>query len=160
MTILRRHFGLLVVRYVDDFLVVSPESSGVAARRVLEEVTDLFGIQLDPAKTVGPAIILVFLGLQVDVCLHGRRGMHGLPTEFVIQVPPNKRANYSSLIQKALDAWALSGGEASRLAGKLAFASTATFGRVGRAMLRPLYARARGASRDVFGYRLETALRW
>lgn len=92
---------------------------------------------------------LVILGLQISVC---PTGMHATPAAA-------KRHKWRSRIESALSSGSLRPGDASKLAGALSWAATAQFHRLGRALLRPLFAQSRGR-RCAIDSELRWALEW
>ena len=75
-------------------------------------------------------------------------GMDVLPSECGVrfQLNPEKAARYLDLIDAALEESFLSGGDAIKLAGKLMWATQHLFRRVGRAVIKPIFAQKRSFS--------------
>ena len=72
---------------------------------------------------------------------------------------PSKRTRWTEQIRNALADGHLNAGSASKLAGKLNFATQRLFRRLGRAMIRPVYAQASSSTGRVSA-RLREALDW
>ena len=72
-----------------------------------------------------------FLGVQLDVST----------TVAIVQPTPKRRAKLEALAQRHLDAGKFSPTEAGSFAGKAGFFDSITLGRVGRAALKPVFAR-------------------
>lgn len=91
--------------------------------------------------------------LGIDIALHA--GGIDLSPE------ASKRVKWSRQIKNALDNLSLTPGEASKLAGRLSWASQACFKRLGRALLYPLYRQQRARhSSFASDSDLALALRW
>ena len=71
----------------------------------------------------------------------------------------DKRAKWLERVRAALAAGELTAGAASKLAGALSWGASHQFRRLGRAMLRPLFAHAHGRSAKLSGDAL-SCLRW
>ena len=74
-------------------------------------------------------------------------------------VCPAKAGKWSEQIRLAVDTEHLDSGSAQKLAGRLNFASQHLFHRLGRAMIKPVYAQKTSGSGKV-GPRLLAALKW
>lgn len=72
---------------------------------------------------------------------------------------PKKRIKWIDCIKEALACGHLEAGSASKLAGKLNFATQHLFRRLGRAMIRPIYAQACSGT-GIVNARLREALEW
>ena len=100
---------------------------------------------------MGVGITMEYLG----VCMH--------PTIDGISFWPSasKIARWKHDIEQALISGVFSAGDASKLVGRLAFANQIIFKRVGRAMLRPLYAQQHKPLKNGrVGKLLELSLKW
>ena len=156
--IIRQRIGIPFLRYVDDLFTALPPMLAQQARVSLEEILDCLGFALAPEKTEGPSDSLTILGVQVVI--------EDKQARFFPE--PAKAARWITDIKAALNDNSLSPGEANKLAGRLNFASSTTFGRVGMAHIRPLYHRAHGrrgsSGRKLYQLHLDTpikkALRW
>ena len=92
---------------------------------------------------------LVILGVRVETNLVGATYVP----------PPEKIRQWILLIKRYLQLGILGAGEASKLAGRLNWASQEIFDKLGRALLVPIYAHMRSRS-SVIGWELKLALRW
>ena len=92
---------------------------------------------------------LVLLGVLVETNLVGATYVP----------PPEKLSEWILLIKYYLQLGILGSGEASKLAGRLNWASQEIFDKLGRALLVPIYAHMRSRS-SVIGWELKLALRW
>ena len=130
ITAILRNAGLPVLRYVDDLFLAVPRGMGDAAREALEMIVAALGWTLEPSKTEGPSREMVILGMHV-----------GYAGDGVIQIEPDARKAkvWISSIEDALASDELSATAAAKLAGRLLFARSAAFGRVGAAQLRRLF---------------------
>lgn len=79
--------------------------------------------------------------------------------QLTLQVCPDRLERLQAQIQSILLNNALQPMEAQKLAGKLVFLQTTTFGNVGRALTYPLYARAHGLGHDSEHVKLNHPLR-
>ena len=100
-------------------------------------------------KHVPLASIIVFLGAETD--FSRLQATHRV----WLGVTAERQGRLRESIAEILARGALSAGEASRLAGRLAFATSCAAGKFGRAVLQPLFARAAstdgGSSLGEFG---------
>ena len=92
---------------------------------------------------------LVILGMRIETNLAGA----------IFQPAPEKVLEWVALIRYYLELGILGAGEASKLAGRLGWASQHIFRKLGRALLVPIYAHMRSRS-SVIGWELKLALRW
>ena len=149
-------FGVVTFSYVDDFFWISPSdaSSGVDAAWIQglfkSVVSQLLGSLLDPTKDeTGQRVVL----LGLDVCLTAQASEWRLH--------PAKATEWLADICEALRSDWLVSSMASKLCGRLSFLNSFVFGRVGRALLRPLIWRqlqVKGSMR--LTSRLRSSLRW
>ena len=82
-----------------------------------------------------------------------------LPECVKFNLCPAKATRWNATIAEALDSRYLNSGDAQKLAGRLNFASQHLFHKLGRTMIKPVYAQKTSGSGEV-GKRLEEALRW
>ena len=129
---LAAHFLYLAfLRYVDDGFGCAFESSiETCAGQVARFIRCLLGPSAIADAKIGWGCNLVVLGLALQV---GESGLTARPST-------DKVRKWRAALQRALDSNRLTAGQASKLAGRLMWASTAMFRKLGRAMLRPLYA--------------------
>lgn len=110
---------------------------------------------------------LVILGIMVYRChvfsvtciMLSNVQVRSSELEVVFTICPKKRAKWLLQIQHALEADRLDAGSASKLAGRLNFATQRLFRRLGRAMVRPIYAQTSSTTGKI-GARLRDALEW
>lgn len=121
-----RHYGVQLVAYLDDFLVVG-RTYEECNRHVLDLINLLRRLGFDIAweKVVSPTQNLTFLGLQLD------------SISMQISLPESKLASLLDLIEQFLGAKRASKRELERLAGKLSYAAQVVLG--GRTYLRRLF---------------------
>ena len=92
---------------------------------------------------------LTILGIAVALRGHG----------VMLTADTVKIEKWSGQIRQCLASGKLTAGEASKMAGRLTWASQCTFRRVGRAFLYPIYRQQRSRKSGI-GRELELALRW
>ena len=126
-------FSLVVFSYVDDFFWISPQDvlSQVDAswvRGVGRVVSpELLGWKLDPSKDEhGDTVVL--LGLEIS--------LRSQASEW--RLNPDKSESWLAELYHVLDQEWLTPAAASKWCGRLSWLNSHIFGRVGRAMLRPL----------------------
>ena len=133
---LLRHLGrrLLFIplcRYVDDYFSVDREEVADHAMTCFARVVRaLLGASSVAERKLEAAMPLVVLGLQVMATEDG----------VDVQVSEEKAVQWSQSLEVAQATGLLASGDASKTAGRLSFAAQHTFARLGRAMLRPLFA--------------------
>jgi hypothetical protein len=142
---LRRLFAVPQYAYVDDFNRVAPRRHAALLQWTFGQVHSLLGIPLKEEKDHGPAAAIELLGLEV---LAAQRWAG-------LQLTEKRRAALQEATGTALRAQALPAREAARLGGQLGFATSALFGRFGRA-----YANTVSAHRGGWSPELENALQW
>ena len=152
--LLRELFGWTGGSYFDDFVTVEPRFCEGSGQEVLGAVMELLGLPVSAEKHVPLASIFVFLGVETD--FSRLQATHRV----WLGVTAERQGRLRESIAEVLAEGALSAGEASKLAGRLAFATSWAAGKFGRAVLQPLFARAAssdgGSSLGEFG--LEEAL--
>ena len=147
--ILKKKVGIPFFRYVDDLFTALPEKLAAQARKSLEDIIQACGFALAPGKTEGPSAILTILGILVTI---GDNSINLKPD-------PAKAQKWKGEIDAALKGNELTPGEAQKLAGRLNFATSTLFGKVGKAHLRPIYHRAHAAQRKHHSSRLYPSLK-
>jgi hypothetical protein len=138
-------FGVPVQNFFDDFWCAEPNETAESGFAAFSLLNELLGFTCKAAKDLPPSEAGELLGVWV------RLGA----APFWFEVLPLRRSRLLAQLQEILDADALHGGAARKLAGKLQFACLALFGRVGRAPLGAVYARAARCD----GVRLSPGLR-
>jgi hypothetical protein len=153
----RHAFCLVCGRYVDDFFVLEEEELLREAQEVFRWALQRLGIPLDPGKAAPKPDCprteeIELLGCEVvfvDAAGAGTWQMRMGPSEA-------KCREWAEQLRDCLRRGHLSSGEASKVAGRLSWAATWTWGQVGRAFVRPLFNWPGGA----LSKRLRRALRW
>ena len=93
----------------------------------------------------------LYLGIEITLS----------PSKITFGLTQNRLDKLQWHISDRLDRNHMSTSEASSLAGRLAFANTALFGRIGRAPLNPIFDRANAKSpRPILNQNLRNALLW
>ena len=133
--------GIPALRYVDDLFFAVPSCMGDVAKKCLVEAISLLGYHLEPSKTEGPASLMTILGVQIKV----------RPHSVVLAPDPLKAAKWIRDLQEALATNSLPPSQAAKMAGRLNFAASSVFGKLGSAHLRPLYARLHHSGRSAPG---------
>ena len=149
-SVMRRMLGIPCAHYYDDWATPSPGYAAKSDDDSLREFHRILGFLLDDDKWAKPAPGNPFLGVQYDFCQF-KQGVVS------IRIKPDRKRKIRAMISHALTSKCLSSGDASSLRGKLYFACTQAFGRVGRAALQPLVARQRSQHTHIDGA-LEQAL--
>lgn len=150
LEIARVKLHLPAFRYVDDYFAA--ERPGIMKHGLstfVRLVRALLGsTAIADAKTeAGRATVI--LGILVQSSCKGVR----------FNLCPKKAAKWSLQISTAIDTLHLDSGTAQKLAGRLTFATQHLFHKLGRAMIKPVYAQKTSGSGHV-GPRLLKALRW
>ena len=146
-------FAAVCGNYYDDHVVVEPAFAGCSAQEALLALAAACGFVFDVAdapvgKHVSMRPLFVYLGIRHDLSRCGE----GL---VFLRIVEARRVALVTDLRNILKRGSLSPGAASSLRGKLYFAVTTAYGRVGRAALQPILQRQEG--RDV-GHRLSPAL--
>ena len=125
-------FGIPLIGYFDDFGALIPYELSKDALDTFVEFCTTLGIHLKTRKTeVGWRII--FLGLQ---------GTFPCPKNdmtLTIRLPPMKARTWKVMLERIINAGSVTHKELESVIGRLSFTQTSVFGRIGRAMLAPLY---------------------
>ena len=128
-------FGAPLTHCVDDMICIEQQSSISCARTCWLAFAKLCGWLISMEKTPGAAQVFSVIGVSIDL----RPCPSGQPT---VMITKRRIQSVSSLLNSILVSQALTSGVAASLAGKLGFSLSATAGRFGRAMLRPILARS------------------
>ena len=148
--IARRVLFLPVLVYVDDFF--SPERP-VTMKHAMSVFARLVKLLLGPDAIASHKLecgcSLVILGMHVTPSREG----------VVFHLCQEKARKWCALIQEAIQRRLLEAGAAQKLAGRLNWAVQALFHRLGRAMLKAIYAQ-KCSQRGYVGDRLLVALEW
>ena len=143
---------LPVSRYVDDFFAVDrPQDVEHALSCFARLARAVLGEDALAHDKLEHGMPLDILGLQFEASANGIN----------VQVNEAKAQKWLRDIEQYLGGHKLSPGQASKLAGRLSFASQHTFKRLGRAMLRPMFQQAHAPlAGNRIGVELALALRW
>ena len=141
---------MLFPRFVDDYFAVErKESTAHALECFVRLVRALMGTEAIEDRKCDHGNPLTVLGVSVSV---KQEGFTFVPDEAKI-------LKWACQIKDALRCNRLTGGEASKMSGRLSWASQQIFRRVGRAMLYPLY-RQKRARHSTINEELRLALNW
>ena len=127
--------------YFDDHVMVEPSFAGDSAQLGLACMAHACGFLFDPDKHVSMAERFVYLGVQNDFS----RVPEGVS---VLRILPTRKAALVEACGGFLKSGAMSQGQAASLRGKLYFAATSAYGKVGRAALQPILQRQEGRGRS------------
>ena len=139
-------------KYVDDYyLVESAACVEVALECAADVMRAILGEQsLSPSK-IAWGNPLNLLGFSVQA----------FPTFAKFELSEDKRLKWLCSINEALESGVLSSNQAAQLGGRLAFAGTFLFRRLGRAMLRPLFAQQHKPTHGgIINRQMRMALAW
>ena len=145
-----RLFSLVLFFYVDDVFMADLRSSASQAKRTFRKVAELIGWSLDPEKSEGMCECIKVLGCAATVVPQGLKW----------RLADRKSQEWTEQLEGCLREGRLSSGVASKVAGRLNFAMSRVFGRIGRAWIRPLLWRQRRLTSASFNGRLRSALCW
>ena len=127
--------------YFDDHVMVEPDFAEGSAQQGLACVASACGFLFDPDKHVGMARLFVYLGVQNDFS----RVPQGVS---VLRILPERKETLVDACRDFLKSGSMSHGQAASLRGKLYFAATSAYGKVGRAALQPILQRQDGKGRS------------
>ena len=149
-SVARRVLNLALCQYVDDFFACEESSTAKHALDCLARIVDaIFGAgTLAPAKMdFGQSLIVLGVEIQLHV------------DHYVLKPSKAKMLKCLVVIREALARKHLPPGHAQKLAGRLRWACTHLFFRLGRAMMQPLYEQHSVPSGNI-GASLHLALEW
>ena len=124
-------FDVVVFIYVDDCFIVEPHDTLQSAWDAFHTVCQMLGLSLEPAKGQPPARKLHLLGADIALTAEG---IHA-------SFPDRKRHDLLNDLKQVLKYNQLNPAQAAKLRGRLGFAQSFVFGKLGRALLHPLTAR-------------------
>ena len=124
-------FGIYLAKYVDDCYSLEPNITCVTAFHVVKDVCDLLGFKLELRKESPPMTCFNLLGAALTLGDH----------RVTAALPERRKLDLVCELRSILSANKLSPGRAAKIRGKLGFAQSLLFGRMGRAHLAPLSAR-------------------
>ena len=146
----RKVLDLAVLRYVDDFFCAARRGE---AQRSMQFFARLVRVLLGPSA-VSERKLAAGNPLEVLGVIAGIEA-----SEIVFFPSPDKVIAWLAVLEHALETGRMHPGEAGKMAGRLCWASSHLFRRMGRAMLRPLYKKAHGVG-SAIGPELRRALLW
>ena len=120
------------LHFVDDFGGVEPSSTALSAFNSFNDFFHSLGLQMKTKKAAPPNRVQRLLGVIIEVESDGVR----------LSPCPERVAKLQITIQHALQSNQLSPEEAQKLAGKMVFLQTTSFGQLGTAATHCLYSRA------------------
>ena len=124
--------------FVDDFTAIEDILSAASAVKSFEELFGLLGLRVKPSKAQPPNDRHVVQGVLFRIVHDG-----------VVLSPTEERvATIRATVTTALETNSMAPSVAEKLAGRLAFLTQAVFGKLGRAAIVPIYARAHDQSLD------------
>ena len=127
----RRLLWIPVDSYFDDFWGIDKEAAAEASFKAFGDLNEILGFTIKEAKDVPPAENGTLLGVAVRLAAF----------PFRAEITAERKLSLRSSLKEHLDSNRLAPGEAATLAGRMNFAVSAMFGRVGRAPLKAVYAR-------------------
>ena len=134
-------FACCAGNYFDDYAVVEPLFARSSGQCSLLHLHRSCGFLLDRDKHERMAACFRFLGVMHDLS----RSHEGKVTLRIVQ---ERADRVSAVCSSVLSSRRLHAGQSARLRGKLFFACTTAFGKLGRAALQPLVSRQFGKSRS------------
>ena len=140
------------LRWVDDYYGAEPDGTVAHAKecfaRLVQALLGPDAIEQSKLESGNP---LTILGVHVRIC---DKNITLWPTEAKI-------AQWTRELKRCLDSGSMSSGAASKLAGKLSWATQNCFKRFGRAMIKPFYAQQYAPTKNgKCGPALEKAIGW
>ena len=131
-----RIFGIPLIGYFGDFGSLVPGNVGRRALRTFECFRSKLGITLKKTKT-GRCQVVISIGIRGDFPTPANKML------LIITPPEEMERTWAATIQRILSAGFISHAELESVIGGLSFTQTAVFGRIGRGMMAPLYAKLR-----------------
>ena len=138
---------------VDDMLLLERLQTADTAWYSWRALAAASGWDIKDQKSLMPSQKYRALGISVDL-----RNVPVGPAMFHIE--DDRRIQLQNLIQDALRRGQLAGGLAGQMWGKLGFATSQTWGRVGRSMLRAFSRRQHEPQRKKLNLQLRESLEW
>jgi len=158
--LLHSELGTPVTNYFDDFSVILPEELAGVADDVAKEFLDLIGWTIKADKSHNP-MRQSFGVLGVEFDLSTISSDEGGSSVITVRNTKSRTNEIRRCIQGHLDRGSMSPAEASRLRGRLVFANSQTFGKIGALTYHHLGEKANqpGGSRTM-SYELKWSLEW
>ena len=124
---IERIFGIIVILYVGAWFFTEMVPTAQSQHERFNATCELLGFSLTPSKAQGPAKSLRLLG--ADIARHPGRASDRLPERL--------RGDLISDFHQVRSYDQINPAQAAKLRGRLGFAQSLLFGRVGRALLQP-----------------------
>ena len=145
-------FLLATSHCVDDVISVEPEEIAASGNISFKLLCHLTGWAVSPSKAPAPENYFLVIGVVLDLTQ--------VPDgEAVLKIAPKRIEQLTALLNRIEAIGRLGSGEAASLTGKLGFTLCASFGRFGRAKLRP-YIRRCNESRVALNPQIRSANRF
>ena len=126
---LRRILGVPSAHYYDDVVNAGPAYAAKSDDDTTRSLFSVLRFEFDDDKHQQHADSAHFLGVSYDVS-HFKAGV------IYVRIKPERKAKIAAMLQEIITKQQMTKGQASSLRGKLFFACTQAFGRVGRAALQ------------------------
>ena len=130
MQVLAVAWAIAASHCVDDVISIERESTAFSAREAWLLLASCCGWLISMEKSPAPSARFLVIGVLLDL------------GNFTLSVSQKRIQSLEVLIRDILLSKKLPSGQAASLSGKLGFTLCATFGRIGRARMRPIYLRA------------------
>ena len=130
----RRIFGVVACKFFDDFNVTETAWTAASGQRALRQQHAELGMPFAPAKAVDVSPRVIFLGVESDLSDVARDGVVRM------RVRRDRVQRLVQTCQQVLQADVLPSSLASSICGRLQFATSWSFCKVGRAAMQPLFA--------------------
>ena len=145
-------YSLPITHCVDDAICIERAGTIDSGRKGWMTLTKLCGWLISQEKSPAPSAKINIIG----VCLDLMSTPHGEPMVYVTLA---RLQSLDKLLLQILMQGRLASGQAASLSGKLGFTITGTFGKVGRAKIRPILRRAYSSYRQLT-VQLQCCLIW
>ena len=132
--------GCCVDSYFDDCFVGEPQYAGGSGQRAMGLFVAMLGTPFAPVKHEAPSELPTFLGVVTDL---SRVASHG---EMSVSIKQSRKDSIRDLAESILRAGCVTGSQASKLTGKARWMLCPCFGKIGIAVLQPLYKVGIGAT--------------
>jgi len=146
----RKMFFIPAQCYFDDTWGVEGADTAQSAFEAFGVLNTAFGFSMKVAKDVRPCKCAPILGVEADISR----------ASVLLGITESREQKLQSIISSALSGGRLSRAEAASLGGKLGFACTAVFGRLGRAAVKPIREHGRVGGGTAPSPGLRRALQW
>ena len=147
MQVLAALWAIAASHCVDDVISIERRSTASSARDAWLFFADACGWLIAMDKSPPPSPVFPVIGVLLNLI------------NLTLSVTQKRIHAIDTLIREVLQSKRLSSGLAASLSGKLGFTLAATFGRVGRARMRPIYLRAY-STRTSIDFPLFVCLSW